>query len=127
MSAEGLLAKAVQATHSASLLLDAGDPDGACNRAYYAMFDAARVALLSRGQPMMSTHKGVLQAFSEHFIKGNVLPKDLGRILKKAETFRYVADYEGDPVDMKDARTMVEQARDFVQSIVSFMAGHPAP
>jgi hypothetical protein len=37
--------KARVAAHSAQLLLDAGDADGACNRAYYAMFDAAPSAL----------------------------------------------------------------------------------
>jgi uncharacterized protein (UPF0332 family) len=40
-----LMQKAARALDSARLLLDAGDTDGACNRAYYAMFDAARAAL----------------------------------------------------------------------------------
>lgn len=42
MKAQDLLAKALQAAASAKVLLDTGDADGACNRAYYAMFDAAR-------------------------------------------------------------------------------------
>jgi hypothetical protein len=37
--------------------------------------------------------------------------------LKHAETFRYVADYEGVPVDLSDARQMVEQAETFVAAI----------
>ena len=41
MNAEGLLRKAVTALSSAKLLLHSGDADGACNRAYYTMFDAA--------------------------------------------------------------------------------------
>ena len=49
MSAEELMAKAFRAAASARLLLEAGDTDGACNRAYYAMFDAARAALLASG------------------------------------------------------------------------------
>ena len=44
MKAQQLLAKAIQAAASAKVLLDTGDADGACNRAYYAMFDAARAA-----------------------------------------------------------------------------------
>ncbi len=44
MNATELMAKANQALASAKLLLDTGDADGACNRAYYAMFDAARAA-----------------------------------------------------------------------------------
>jgi len=43
------MAKAAQAAASAKVLLDIGDADGASNRAYYAMFDAARAALLAAG------------------------------------------------------------------------------
>ena len=45
MIAVGLIAKAELAVASAKVLLEIGDADGACNRAYYAMFDAARAAL----------------------------------------------------------------------------------
>ncbi len=53
MNAQDLLAKAIQAAvpqglpsvASAKVLLDTGDEDGACNRAYYAMYDAARAAV----------------------------------------------------------------------------------
>ena len=49
MKAKELFGKALIAASSAQILLDAGDVDGACNRAYYAMFDAARAALLASG------------------------------------------------------------------------------
>ncbi|MDZ7919671.1 HEPN domain-containing protein [Rhodoferax sp.] len=38
MTPQELMAKADRALASAKLLLDSGDVDGACNRAYYAMF-----------------------------------------------------------------------------------------
>ena len=38
--------KASRALSSARLLLGDGDAEGDCNRAYYAMFDAAHAALL---------------------------------------------------------------------------------
>lgn len=44
MKAAELMAKSRRALESARFLLAANDPDGACNRAYYAMFDAARAA-----------------------------------------------------------------------------------
>ena len=47
MTADDLLHQAVIALSSAKLLLDTGDSGDACNRAYYAMFDAARAALLA--------------------------------------------------------------------------------
>lgn len=125
MKAHDVMAKAVQAVASARLLLATGDTDGACNRAYYAMFDAARAALLASGHEIGKTHKGVLHAFSEHLIKTARLPKETGRQLKHAETFRYVADYEGISVEPDDASSMVEQAITFVAAMQSeFM---PAP
>ncbi|MDZ7585784.1 MAG: HEPN domain-containing protein [Thiobacillus sp.] len=45
------MTKAVRACASARILLDLNDVDGACNRAYYAMFDSARAALLASKAP----------------------------------------------------------------------------
>ena len=124
MSAEDLMAKAEQAAASAKVLLNTGDADGACNRAYYAMFDAARAALLIAGHDSGKSHKGVLNAFSDRLVKNGTLPKEMGRLLKHAETFRYVADYEGGPVELSDATDMVEQAETFVSAVrAKFMRG----
>ncbi len=49
MSPSAYLAKAERALASARLLLADDDREGACNRAYYAMFDAAHAALLHQG------------------------------------------------------------------------------
>lgn len=82
------------------------------------MFDAARAALLvASGTDVGKTHKGILNAFSDRLIKNGPFPKEIGRLLKHAETFRYVADYEGDPVELSDAQNMVEQAETFVAAI----------
>jgi uncharacterized protein (UPF0332 family) len=111
------MAKAIQAAASAKVLLETGDADGACNRAYYAMFDAARAGLLASGHDIGKTHKGVLSAFSDNLVKNGPFPKEIGRLLKQAETRRYVADYDGAPVELGDAREMVEQAKAFVAAI----------
>ena len=47
MTPAAYMRKSDQALSSAHQLLAAGDADGACNRAYYAMFDAAQAALLA--------------------------------------------------------------------------------
>ena len=79
-----LMAKADRACLSARALLNLGDVDGACNRAYYAMFDAARAALLASGSPVRpdigKTHSGLINTFSEHLIKNGPVPKELGRL-----------------------------------------------
>ncbi len=106
---------------SAKLLLDAGDVDGACNRAYYAMFDAARAALLVSDAPIQTevarTHSGLISAFSMHLVKTGRVPVELGRGLNKAEEIRLVADYKGDSVDPEQAVWVVQQAKAFVHAM----------
>lgn len=121
LTVESLMSKAVRACASARALLDLDDVDGACNRAYYAMFDAARAALLASGAPVQpdigKTHSGLIAAFGLHLVKNGPIPKELGRLLKRAEEIRLVADYKGDSVEFDDAREMVEQAEIFVDAM----------
>ncbi|WP_206611749.1 HEPN domain-containing protein [Acidithiobacillus sulfuriphilus] len=121
LTVEALMSKAVRARASARALLDLDDVDGACNRAYYAMFDAARAALLASGAPVQpdigKTHSGLIAAFGLHLVKNGPIPKELGRLLKRAEEIRLVADYKGDSVEFDDAREMVEQAEIFVDAM----------
>ena len=82
MIAGDLLAKSSQALKSARVLLRGGDTDGVCNRAYYAMFNAARAALLAVGAPSdaahAKTHNGLQSAFNQHVIKSGRLEQELG-------------------------------------------------
>ena len=121
MKAQDLMAKAIQAAASAKVLLDTGDSDGACNRAYYAMFDAARAASLASGAPVepeiAKTHNGLISAFSLHLVKTGRVPVELGRALNKAEELRLIADYKGDPIEKEDAAWAVSQAQAFVQAM----------
>ena len=123
MKAEDLMTKAVRAVASAKVLLDTGDADGACNRAYYAMFDAARAALLRANAPVPpdigKTHGGLISAFGLHLVKNGPVSNELGRSLNRAEEIRLVADYLGDSVKLDDAREMVEQAEVFVAAMRS--------
>jgi uncharacterized protein (UPF0332 family) len=121
VNAHDLLAKAVQASASSRVPLDTGDADGACNRAYYAMFDAARAALLASGAPVepeiARTHNGLISAFSLHLVKTGRVPVTLGKALNKAEELRLVADYKGDSIEHEEAAWAVNQAQDFVQAM----------
>jgi uncharacterized protein (UPF0332 family) len=90
VKAEELWAKAPQAVASARLLLSAGDTAGACNRAYYAIFDAARAALLVsgvRGAETPKTHSGLIHAFSLHLVKPDLVPKELGRASREPMSY----------------------------------------
>ncbi|MFA6013926.1 MAG: HEPN domain-containing protein [Gallionellaceae bacterium] len=93
--------------------------DGACNRAYYAMFDAARAALLASGAgvapEIAKTHSGLISAFRLHLVKTGRVPIELGKTLNKAEELRLIADYKGDPVEEASASWVVSEAHTFVQ------------
>lgn len=121
LTPDALMAKADRACRSGRALLELGDVDGACNRAYYAMFDAARAALLVSNAPVKPdigrTHRGLLNAFSDHLIKSGPVSKEMGRLLKRAEEIRLVADYRGDSVESDDAQEIVEQAEAFVAAM----------
>ncbi len=116
-----LMAKADTACSSARVLLDLGDVDGAANRAYYAMFDAARAALLASGAPVEPdigrTHSGLIGAFGNYLVKNGPVSKDMGRLLNRAHEVRHAADYSGDSVEAADAWEMVMQAETFVAAM----------
>lgn len=118
----GLMQKADRALASARLLLDAGDTDGACNRAYYAMFDAARAALANEVEPETTkTHGGLIAAFGLQLVKPGRLPKALGRMLNRAEEVRLLADYTGGSVESADARELLSQAEAFVSAVRDYL------
>ena len=116
-----LMAKAIQAVASARVLLELGDEDGACNRAYCAMFDSAQAALLISGVPapdaLGKTHRGLVITFSAYLVKDGPVSKELGRQLKSAEEMRLVADYNGESVMQADAAKLVIQAEVFVSAM----------
>ena len=96
LNAKGLLQKADTALSSAQLLLASGDADGACNRAYYSMFDAARAALMAFQNSdevlTIKTHSGLISSFSIQLVKSGLIDIELGKALNKVEDLRLIAD-----------------------------------
>ncbi len=117
MTSDEIMRKAERALASAKLLSAGGDADGACNRAYYAIFDAARAALQNKGIEIGKTHSGVITSFSQHFVLNGPVPKEIGRLFKQAEARRYVADYENEPITLVDAEKMIEDAELFLSTV----------
>lgn len=117
--------KATRALASAKLLLANHDLEGACNRAYYAMFDAAHAALLRSGTHInfsdTKTHRGLIAAFGKHLVKPGLLPANLGKSLNQVERVRLLADYTGEEIDAEKARRAVEQAEAFLEILRQFL------
>ncbi len=125
MSPDDLIAKAERALESARLLQNAGDVDGACNRAYYAMFDAAKAAMLVKApsiDPAIGkTHSGMIAAFGLLLVKTGLVPVELGRAFNRAQNIRQVADYTGDLIAPGDVEWLVQQADGFVQTMKALL------
>ena len=121
VTSQAYMQKADQAVASAKLLLAGGDTDGACNRAYYAMFDAAHAALryanIAERASATKTHRGLIAAFGQHLVLGGHVSAELGSALNKVERLRLLADYTGDPVSDEDAAWAVGQSEAFVAAI----------
>ena len=113
-SARAFLRKADAALAAARLLLQTEDSDGACNRAYYAMFDAAHAALISLGvenaAAPIKTHNGLLAKFGQYLVATERVAAEHGGDLNRVQSLRQLADYSGDPVAPDKAAWAVERA-----------------
>jgi uncharacterized protein (UPF0332 family) len=112
-----LLAKAQRYLKSADLLLQDGDYESCVSRTYYAMFYCSQAALLTKNMTF-SSHRSVIAAFGEHFIKTGVFPKQMGRELNRAFEKRQLGDYEfTSVVSDEDARELLAQGREFCNAV----------
>ena len=116
-----LFRRAQRYLKSAELLLKDGDSESSISRTYYAMFYAAEAALLTKSLSF-SSHKGVISAFGEHFIKTDVFPREMGRELNRAFEKRQIGDYEYTFVISEDeAEHILQSGKKFVNSIAHFL------
>lgn len=86
------LERARTSHREARILAEAHLPHGAASRAYFAVFHAARALLYSAGIEAR-THRGVLTAVSEHFVKPGILSPRHARLLSRMQRDREDADY----------------------------------
>lgn len=113
--------KACRALSSANLLLADKDVEGACNRAYYAMFNAAHAALLwtnaHANLVKTKTHSRLINAFGLYLVKPGHVPAEFGHSLNEVERVRRLADYIGGDLAFEKAALSVRQAQAFVQAV----------
>jgi uncharacterized protein (UPF0332 family) len=114
-------AKAEKFLSTAEQALDTGDYDSCVSRCYYAMFFTAEAALLTKNVTA-SSHKGVISLFGEHFVKTNILERNLGKALNDAYDKRLVGDYGvGFTVTEGQAKDLLNTARDFVEKLKIYL------
>ena len=112
--------KAVEAAAAARLLFEAGHYNGAANRAYYAMFDAARAYLRKMhgiNSGALKRHATLIEKFSLLAIMSGEIDKSHGRALSRAFDDRIVADYGDRTIGEAEARTLLEKMDAFLAAI----------
>jgi uncharacterized protein (UPF0332 family) len=118
--------KAQRALDEARLLLGAQKAEGACNRAYYAMHDAAHAALLAinheKPDALIKTHHSLIAAFGKELVLGGLIDAGFGRAFNKVQDMRQLADYSDEPPPLTEAQSAVEQAEAFVAAISAMIA-----
>ena len=114
---------AVEAVRSARVLLELGDNRGAINRAYYAVFNAARAALnaIEPGLGDGKKHATTLSRFAQHLVRTGAVDARFGRILTREFDARIAADYEQEDIEPEIAATQVSSAEEFVAVICQFL------
>ncbi|MBW4053400.1 MAG: HEPN domain-containing protein [Proteobacteria bacterium] len=115
-----LVRKSERAIQIARLSLENEDPDSAVNRAYYAMFNISRAALLNAGIPegdLPRTHRGISEAFRQHAVLTGKVDAELASALSRAESLRLMADYTATEIDAHAATKLVEQAENYVRTV----------
>lgn len=128
MNIDAWLERANRSLNSASLVRESGDFDRACSTAYYAMFYAARAALIHVGQPeraMGKTHSGMVSALNQHLVLPSHLDVRFGKAFASELNRRIVADYEEGGVDNSGAAEAIATAREFVAAVKALIAGPP--
>ena len=123
VTAASYMQKARRTLEAARLLLANNDTEGACNRAYYAMFDAAHAALWAAGVQrigdVIKTHGGLASVFGQELVKTGMVSAEHGRALAQVQKTRLLADYTADPPAALDAQEAVALAEAFLAAVGS--------
>ena len=97
-------------------------------KAYYAMFYAAKAALLTVGAGEVRRHRGVTSFFAERFVKTGKVDRRYGAILARALNDRIAADYHVEFEATEDlARQSIVDAEAFLAKAREIVAAAVGP
>jgi len=118
---QSLITRAEKYLATAELLIEQQDLESSVSRAYYAMFFCAEALLLTRSLSF-SSHRGIISAFGEHFVKTGILPKELGRALNRAFDKRQLADYEHRfVIGKREAEDILRNGKNFLENVTELL------
>lgn len=108
-------------------LLEGTREAAAANRAYYAVFTAARAALFSIDIEAKS-HNGVQTKFREHFIKTGIFDMNHNQTMSVLSDVRQRVDYDiHAEIELEEAQLLMGYAVDFVEAIRAYLLSNSNP
>ena len=116
--------KALEAADAARQLFASTNFNGSANRAYYAMFDCARLLLHLRHAFKPRTtkkHATTIEQFSLFFVKSGVIESKHGRALRDAFEARAMADYSDDSISAEHAKKLISDMDAFLAAVAPFL------
>lgn len=115
MTAAERLVRADRYLASARALTELQDFESSVSRSYYAMFYAARAALMDRGIEAR-THAGTVSEFGRVFVKTGEVEKAYLSSLGRALNARLLAEYDD---DLTFSESQAEQIRTSAEAFVA--------
>jgi len=111
------ISKSDEALDDARLLLQNRRWNACVNRLYYSCFYLVS-ALLYQAEIKAETHKGARTGFFQHYIKTDILDKDLGKLYSNLFDWRHESDY-ADFIDFDEetVKPLLESALNFNNAI----------
>jgi uncharacterized protein (UPF0332 family) len=114
--------KAIQNLQAGILLLERGLADGAANRLYYALFQAAVFGLERAGRTPREARPGAKvwdhRIVGDRIVSVRGLHED-GRLFRRMRDLREIADYDSRPVDRRKVESWKHDVGRFVGDVTT--------
>ena len=112
-----LLSLALEELDIAKLLLERGHYRTCLSRSYYSMYYATQSLLLTK-ELDVTTHKGTIRLFSQHFVKTDQVSPEWSKILSDAYELKQLSDYDADFTGtLAEAEMLLGKAKTFVAEV----------
>lgn len=110
-----------EALADAKIMIENGRYKNSLNRAYYSIFHAMRAVNSLKGFDS-SKHSGVIAFFNQNFVKEEVFPKRLSKIIRLASENREKADYlDFFVASREEAEKQILRAEEFINYIENYL------
>lgn len=115
------IARAKETLDEAEVLSSSGHWNACVNRIYYACFYAIS-ALLSKHDLSSSKHSGVRSFFNQHFVKTEIIPKEIAEIYNSLFERRQEGDYEVFVrFEEDDVKHWIKETETFVNAVIKLI------